>query len=260
MFGDYVIETVLPVEGEIQRYRIERGGQRSILYCRGFRGATEEQTGAFTQRVKALAAFIYPHVPAVEAAGYVPQPGFFWIRAAAPRGRSLRDILDERSEPLEDTYCLSLFHAVARLLALAFAKQVLHFGLTPSDIYVTDDAELELKAVTGLGIRMTLDATPAALRLEELIYRAPEQLRPQRADHRADIYALGMILYELLAGGPPYEEPFAKAGIKAQGSAPLESVLPVLLGAMPVSLRERAEVSSEWEAFVFSDRKDHDHG
>jgi hypothetical protein len=140
-------------------------------------------------------------------------------------------------------------------MAAAFEQRIAHFGLTPADIYV-DEASLELTSVLGLGVRMTLDAAPAHPR-EAIVYRAPEQLREKRADYRADMYAFGMILYELIAGEPPLFDQLRALGVTDVAQAS-DTLLDALTLTSPTRLGDRVdglEVSVEKFVSVMINKK-----
>jgi len=132
-------------------------------------------------------------------------------------GRSLREELRlaKQSPPLATT--LSMLHQAARAMAAAHAAGVIHRDLSPANIMVlksADGAAPELKILDfGLARLFSPDGasdssmsrTRDGAVLGTLKYMAPEQcLDPHSVDERADVYSLGVIGYELLAGQPPF--------------------------------------------------------
>ncbi|NRF70053.1 serine/threonine protein kinase [Aquincola sp. S2] len=121
------------------------------------------------------------------------------------------DRIDEhcRSRKLDVRPRLRLFLQVARAVAHAHAKLVVHRDLKPSNILVTSDGQVRL---LDFGIAKLLDqgvAKETQLTLEHgraltPDYAAPEQIRGEPIGTAADIYSLGVLLYELLAGERPY--------------------------------------------------------
>ena len=107
---------------------------------------------------------------------------------------------------------LELFARVCDAVAHAHGKLIVHRDLKPSNILVTEAGDLRL---LDFGIAKLLDTTPAATeateRSERLLtpeYASPEQIRGEAVVVGSDVYALGVLLYELLAG----RRPFVKAG------------------------------------------------
>jgi serine/threonine-protein kinase len=121
---------------------------------------------------------------------------------------SLRSIL-QRTGYLPLYRAVTLLRQVATGLAAAHAADIIHRDLKPENVllnmagqgFVSDfgvgrDLSPESVERRSLGTLSSLIGTPA--------YMAPEQLRGQPADQRADVYALGVIVYEMLTGAPPY--------------------------------------------------------
>lgn len=255
VFEGYQILRVLLPEGEVQRFlaSAEAGGE-VLLYCRPKRKAETDEVTAFEERVSLLRGLDHANVPRFQRAGYA-KGSFFWIAVAAPAGRCVREVLGEDPELANLSNVIVLETQLAGVMAAAFEKRIAHFGLTPADIYV-DEASLELTSVLGLGVRMTLDAAPAHPR-EAIVYRAPEQLREKRADYRADMYAFGMILYELIVGEPPLFDQLRALGVTDVAQAS-DTLLDALTLTNPTRLGDRVdglEVSVEKFVLVMINKK-----
>ncbi len=129
---------------------------------------------------------------------------------------SLRQRLDrERTLPI--SIALSTVRDVAAGLDYAHARSILHRDIKPQNILL--NGENALLADFGLALALDQDGprlTTAAVIVGTPSYMSPEQTLGARSiDHRSDIYSLGCVLFEMLAGEPPYTAPWAM-GIVAQ--------------------------------------------
>jgi serine/threonine-protein kinase len=124
-------------------------------------------------------------------------------------GRTLRQALKEerRFTPVR---ALRIAREIARSLREAHRAGVVHRDLKPSNVMlVATDSEGEAIKVLDFGIAKVLDddagdLTAAGKFLGSPRYMAPEVIRHGEVDHRADLYALGILLYEMLGGKPPF--------------------------------------------------------
>ncbi len=120
------------------------------------------------------------------------------------QGESMRDLVN-RVAPMPSDQALSLIHKVADGVAYCHDHGVVHRDLKPDNIIVTPDGQPVIMdfglALTPKARRVTYASlTPAAGTPD---YMAPEQVEGQRGDKRTDIYAIGIMLYELLTGQIP---------------------------------------------------------
>ena len=119
-------------------------------------------------------------------------------------GRSLREMLDAAPLPVDSV--LPLVLKIASGLAYCHANGVIHRDLKPENILVSAEGQPVIMdfglALTKSAHRVTYSNLSAPMGTPD--YMAPEQIEGQRGDARTDIYALGTIFYELLAGRPPF--------------------------------------------------------
>ena len=167
--------------------------------------------------------------------------GVVYYVTARPAGESLRlRLTRERQLPVGDA--VRIAEHVAAALSHAHGAGVLHADLRPKHTFVTDEtASLDALGIAeALGAATSRNRTSAALRMGSPAYQSPEQLTgAQPLDARSDIYSLGCMLYEMLAG----EVPFASA-------SPGQAVSSKLTGTA-TSLRGRREtVSAELDGIV----------
>ena len=112
-------------------------------------------------------------------------------------------------------------------LAYAHSQNVIHRDVKPSNIFVLENLRLK---ITDFGIAKVIDTDASLTKTEEMVgtpdYMPPEQiLMAKDVDHRVDIYAAGVVLYELLSG----QKPFSEAARKLQNDpTPLQEIQPNL--------------------------------
>ena len=127
-------------------------------------------------------------------------------------GGTLRERL-QRDGPLPEADALAVAAEVADALAYAHRRHVVHRDIKPHNILLTEDGHVK---VADFGIALTLDATsltrPGTV-MGSAPYLSPEQARGDAAGPASDQYALGVVLYEMLTGHPPFsgEAPVAVA-------------------------------------------------
>lgn len=121
-------------------------------------------------------------------------------------GESLREMIKKRA-PMPPDEAVPLFRKIADGIAYIHQNDVVHRDLKPENILVKADGQpvildFGLALVKG-GHRVTYANLTGTAGTPD--YMAPEQIEGQRGDPRTDIYALGTILYEMLAGQPPFQ-------------------------------------------------------
>lgn len=150
------------------------------------------------------------HVVDVLDLGRGEDGAFFYVMEAL-EGRSLGAVLREDG-PLPVARALGLVAQVCRALSAAHARGVVHRDLKPDNVFVVvDDDGAERAKLLDFGISR-IDPIGAGARLTRAgaIIGTPEYMSPEQAsggvvDHRADVYALGVLLYEVLTGALPLE-------------------------------------------------------
>jgi len=113
-------------------------------------------------------------------------------------GRSLRRLLEGR-RPLPLATVLDVSAQLAEVLASAHAKEVTLGSLRPGNVLMDADGKLRLTGFTSLSSACKPQTSVAAMH-----YQAPEQLLGQPSDARADIFALGVLMYEMVTARPPF--------------------------------------------------------
>ncbi|MBI5531628.1 MAG: serine/threonine protein kinase [Deltaproteobacteria bacterium] len=167
----------------------------------------------FLREARATLPIRSPHVVRTLAVGR-QSDGMPYMVMQFVEGTPLRDIMysDGKQRQLPTELALTLLHQIATGLAAAHEVQVIHRDVKPDNVLVTFLGETPVARLFDFGL--SLAATEAATsRLTEPNttlgtpqYMPPEQAQSARqADARADVYSLGIIAYELLAGSLPFE-------------------------------------------------------
>jgi serine/threonine protein kinase len=161
----------------------------------------------FTQEAQAAAALNHPNILAVYGLGAFE--GSPYLISELLEGETLRELLRHGAIPIRKAtaYAVQIAHA----LAAAHEKGIVHRDLKPENLFVTKDGRIKIldfglaKLMQSPAEQHNNDATQASATNPGVVmgtvgYMAPEQVRGEAVDHRADIFALGAVLYEMLCG------------------------------------------------------------
>ncbi|MEN3358297.1 MAG: eukaryotic-like serine/threonine-protein kinase [Mycobacteriales bacterium] len=156
----------------------------------------------FTREAKAAARLAHANAVAVYDQG--ADGGHVFLVMELVRGRTLRDLLAERG-PLPPDTAVSLLEPVLAVLATAHRSGLVHRDAKPENVLLSDDGVVK---VADFGLARAVAASSTSTQSGVIFgtagYLAPEQVAHGRADQRSDVYAAGILLYELLTGVAPY--------------------------------------------------------
>jgi eukaryotic-like serine/threonine-protein kinase len=161
-----------------------------------------EYEARFYQEAKAAGGLNHPNIVTIYDIGKSGTIAFMAMEFL--EGREVRAMLAEH-KPLPVSQAVNIAAQVAEGLAFAHEHGVVHRDIKPANIMVVRDG---LAKITDFGIaRMrTSDVrTQTGIILGSPKYMAPEQIAGKRADHRSDIFSLGVVLYEMLTGRAPFD-------------------------------------------------------
>jgi len=190
------------------------------------------------REARTIAVLNHPNivtVHSVEEAG-----GVHFLTMELVGGRTLREMIPAGGLPLDQLFAIAL--PIARALSAAHARGVVHRDLKPVNVMVTPDGGVK---VLDFGLARTLapasadttsDWASRAPTAEDVLagtlhYMSPEQLRGQPADPRADVFAFGILLYQMATGRRPFEGetlPALAAAILTDAALPPSRVRPEL--------------------------------
>ena len=194
--------------------------------------AAEMSADRFTREIKLAAGLQHPHVLPVLSAGV--SEGLPYYTMPFVRGESLRAAIDKGGLSIDEK--LGVLTDVARALRYAHAEGVVHRDIKPENVLMSSGSAV----VVDFGIAKALsasrtDAPGGTLTIVGTSMGTPAYMSPEQAaadpniDHRADIYAWGVMAYELLAGRHPFAE-----------KKTAQQYLAAHLAETPVSLRKTA--------------------
>jgi serine/threonine protein kinase len=179
-----------------------------------------ERLARFEREAKVLASLNHPHIAAIyevgEAEGAADHPAVHFLVMELAEGDTLAERIHRGPIPAEDALPLAL--QVAEALEAAHGKGIIHRDLKPANVKVTPDGQVK---VLDFGLAKALDpqdpetlqhpdlsasptltaqTTGPGILLGTVAYMSPEQARGKPVDKRADIWAYGVVLWEMLTG------------------------------------------------------------
>ncbi len=185
----------------------------------------------FRREAQAVAGLNHPNI--VNVYDWGQSGNTYFMAMEYVQGRTLAEVL-RRQGKINQRGAATVGAAIADALAYAHRNNVVHRDIKPANILVGDDGSIK---VVDFGIARALDAAhDAGLTQDGAVvgtatYFSPEQARGESPDLRSDIYSLGVVLYELLAGQPPFSGETALATAYKQvneNPAPLTRFVPDL--------------------------------
>jgi serine/threonine protein kinase/tetratricopeptide (TPR) repeat protein len=178
----------------------------------------------FLHEIRTTAKLTHPHILPLHDSGEVD--GLLYYVMPYVEGESLRQrLMRERQLPLEDA--LRIASDVASALAYAHGHGIVHRDIKPENILLSGGEAV----VADFGIARAITAaggerlTETGLAMGTVAYMSPEQSAADREiDGRSDLYSLGCVLYEMLAGQPPFAGPTAQAIVARRLSEPVPTL------------------------------------
>ena len=197
-----------------------------------------EMRARFLREARAASALDHPNLCTIYTAEETPE-GALLLVMACYRGQTLAELL-ARSGALEHRRIMEIGRQVAAGLHAAHMSGVVHRDIKPGNVFIVQNGGVK---ILDFGLSRIADETQLTLSRQvmgTLAYMPPEQLDGNPVDHRADIWALGAVLYEMAVGHPPFRHPTASAicaAIARGDYIPLHEIRPNL----PHSLMKAVE-------------------
>ncbi|MEV0659948.1 serine/threonine-protein kinase [Actinomadura luteofluorescens] len=159
----------------------------------------------FEREAVAAAQINHPNVVALHDRGV--HDGLRFMVMERVEGATLAAHMRD-GRPMEPARALDITQAICAALAAAHNAKVVHYDIKPSNVMLTSDGRVKVVdfGIAGFSHAHTYTVAPTAMLAPAgtASYGAPEQFLDQRGDERSDLYALGSVLFALLAGEPPF--------------------------------------------------------
>jgi WD40 repeat protein/serine/threonine protein kinase/DNA-binding SARP family transcriptional activator len=182
----------------------------------------------FEMEARVVASLEHPHI--VPLYDFWREPGGAYLVMRWMRGGSLASLLS--AGPLPAEQCLSIVEQVSAALAAGHRRQIVHCDVRPANILLDEEGNAYLSdfgVASTIGPAMDWQACSAADTTSSLGYLSPEVAQGGSVTPAADIYSLGVVIYELLAGRHPFPGLSPEALIQMH----LKHQLPSVLGLRP---------------------------
>ncbi len=226
--GKYRIDAFISGGGMGSVYRathVMLGKTVAVKVIRGELVTSDDVVRRFQREARAASTLNHPNIVTVYDLGQADD-GTLYIAMEFIDGPSLKEAI-RRDGPMAPGRAVEILRQVASALALAHQNQIIHRDLKSQNLMLTADPHgRTMVKLVDFGIAKTFDEpavqlTEAGFVLGTPHYMSPEQAAGTVVDHRADLYSLGVILYEMLAGEVPF------------GEASTTSILVKLMTEMP---------------------------
>ena len=159
----------------------------------------------FADESRLAAKLRHPNLVRIHHAG--EEGGLLFVTMDLIDGADLRVLLN-REDVLDPARAARIVGAVSEALDVAHAAGLVHRDVKPGNVLIEGSGDSERVYLTDFGLARHVEATSGVTATGAFVgtldYVAPEQIRGERVDARADVYALGCVLFEVLTGNPPF--------------------------------------------------------
>jgi serine/threonine protein kinase/Tol biopolymer transport system component len=209
--GDYEVKSLLGLGGMGQVYRAHDrrlGRDVAIKVLPSFLSADSDRLRRFEQEARAAAALNHPNILAVFQMG--TYKGAPYLVSELLEGETLREQI--KRGHLLVRKAIGYGVQIAHGLAAAQEKDIVHRDLKPENLFVTKDGRVKIldfglaKLVEPQSKSEHPEGTETGVVMGTVGYMSPEQVRGETADYRTDIFAFGVILYEMLTGKRAFQK------------------------------------------------------
>ncbi len=161
----------------------------------------------FVHEARAASVLDHPNIGTIYEIDEVEGDSF--IAMAYHEGETLKDRIAHG--PLEVKEAMGIAIQIAQGLAVAHSKDIIHRDIKPANIIITEEGQVKIIDFGLAKLKGLTVLTKTGTTMGTVAYMSPEQTRGGMVDHRSDIWALGVILYEMLAGENPFKGEYEQA-------------------------------------------------
>lgn len=174
----------------------------TVKVLRGEFVADENVVKRFRREAQAAAALSHPNIVAVYDVGR--QDDTHYIVMEYIQGQTLKEFITERGPlPVEDA--VRIARQIAEALRHAHTHRIIHRDVKPHNVLLTHEGRVKVADFGIAGAATGSTVTYAGTLVGTVYYVSPEQAQGRYGDERSDLYALGVVLYEMLTGQVPFE-------------------------------------------------------
>jgi len=208
-YGTYLARKVMGEGGmsivyEAEREDADKSGDRQLCAVKVVlpsMAKSEEFNARFQREIEVYHKLVHPSI--VQTYDWGDEEGVLFIVMEKIEGKPLSDVMKEGRPSMRKSVLWTL--QILRALGYAHDRRIVHRDIKPSNIFITRGENIK---VLDFGIARALDAktiTGTDVALGTPQYLPPEQINSKSVDSRADLYSLGVLLYQLLTGELPFQ-------------------------------------------------------
>jgi len=154
----------------------------------------------FTREAQAAAALDHPNIAAIYEVGEHRGRPFYAMQVV--EGKTLKEAMAGKDLPLANILAITL--QLCEGLQAAHDKGIIHRDIKPSNILIDSDGRVRIVDFGLASVRGSEQLTKTGSTLGTIGYMSPEQVQGEKVDHRSDLFAVGVILYEMITGHNPF--------------------------------------------------------